>query len=145
MKKYLMISKHVKVPVLTEAASEIIAEEYSRLRSQDSINSDVARTQPITARTVETMIRLATAHAKARLSRTIDANDAKAAIELVQYAIFRKVLDKKEKKRRRDEDEGETDEEEVEEDVVDENEPPPTKKTRSSKVSCNSLCLTEEH
>lgn len=42
MRKYIHIAKVLK-PVLTEEASEVIAEEYSRLRSQDFIESDVAR------------------------------------------------------------------------------------------------------
>ena len=37
------------------------------------------------------MIRLSTAHAKARLSKTVDLEDAQAAIELVQFAYFKKV------------------------------------------------------
>ncbi|XP_069692646.1 DNA replication licensing factor Mcm3 [Periplaneta americana] len=105
MKKYIHIAKCMK-PTLTEAASEAIAEEYSRLRSQDTMDTDIARTQPVTARTLETLIRLSTAHAKARLSRSVDIEDAQAAIELVQFAYFKKVLEK-EKKRRR---EGETNE-----------------------------------
>lgn len=106
MKKYIHIAKCMK-PTLTEEASEAIAEEYSRLRSQDTMDTDIARTQPVTARTLETLIRLSTAHAKARLSRTVDIEDAQAAIELVQFAYFKKVLEK-EKKRRRDD--GETNE-----------------------------------
>ncbi|XP_068081318.1 DNA replication licensing factor Mcm3 [Anabrus simplex] len=99
MRKYIHIAKCMK-PVLTEEASEAISEEYSRLRSQDTMESDVARTQPVTARTLETLIRLSTAHAKARLSRTIDLEDAQAAIELVQFAYFKKVLEKEKKRRR---------------------------------------------
>jgi DNA replication licensing factor MCM3 len=41
---------------------------------------------------LETLIRLSTAHAKARLSRTVDIEDAQAAIELVQFAYFKKVV-----------------------------------------------------
>ena len=78
-------------PVLTEEASEAISEEYSRLRSHDTDTTGVARTQPITARALETLIRLSTAHAKARLSKTVGAEDAEAAIEMVQFAYFKKV------------------------------------------------------
>jgi len=37
------------------------------------------------------MIRLATAHAKARLSKKIYLEDAEVAVELVQFAIFKRV------------------------------------------------------
>ena len=37
------------------------------------------------------MIRLATAHAKCRLSKTVDREDAECAVELVQFAYFKKV------------------------------------------------------
>ncbi|KAH0947878.1 hypothetical protein HN011_010065 [Eciton burchellii] len=100
MRKYIHIARCLK-PKLTEEASIVIAEEYSKLRSEDVIESDVARTQPVTARTLETLIRLATAHAKARLSKSVDSEDAHAAIELVQFAYFKRVLEKERKKRRR--------------------------------------------
>lgn len=99
MRKYIHVAKCQK-PKLSEQASEIIANEYSRLRSQDA-DSDMARTQPVTPRTLETLIRLATAHAKARMVKSVTAIDAQAAIELVQYAYFKKVLEKEKHKRRR--------------------------------------------
>ena len=58
-------------PSLTEEACEMIGEEYAKLRSQDFENAETARTQPVTARALETLIRLSTAHAKARLSKVI--------------------------------------------------------------------------
>ncbi|XP_059558226.1 DNA replication licensing factor MCM3 [Myotis daubentonii] len=90
MKKYIHVAKIIK-PILTQESATYIAEEYSRLRSQDSMSSDTARTSPVTARTLETLIRLATAHAKARMSKTVDLQDAEEAVELVQYAYFKKV------------------------------------------------------
>lgn len=69
-------------------------------------NADVARTQPVTARALETLIRLSTAHARARLSKVIDADDAQAAIELVQFAYFKRVLEKPRKRKKHDDDQG---------------------------------------
>ncbi|XP_058410146.1 DNA replication licensing factor MCM3 isoform X2 [Diceros bicornis minor] len=110
MKKYIHVAKIIK-PVLTQESAAYIAEEYSRLRSQDSMSSDTARTSPVTARTLETLIRLATAHAKARMSKTVDLQDAEEAVELVQYAYFKKVLEKEKKRKKRNEDESETEDE----------------------------------
>nr|XP_023679467.1 maternal DNA replication licensing factor mcm3-like isoform X2 [Paramormyrops kingsleyae] len=98
IKKYIHVAKLVK-PVLTQEASDHIAEEYSRLRSHDQVNSDTARTIPVTARALETMIRLATAHAKARMSKTIDMVDAEAALELIQFAYFKRIMEKERKKK----------------------------------------------
>ncbi|XP_043306112.1 DNA replication licensing factor MCM3 isoform X2 [Cervus elaphus] len=110
MRKYIHVAKIIK-PALTQESAAYIAEEYSRLRSQDSMSSDTARTSPVTARTLETLIRLATAHAKARMSKTVDLQDAEEAVELVQYAYFKKVLEKEKKRKKRSEDESETEDE----------------------------------
>ncbi|XP_076754293.1 minichromosome maintenance 3 [Xylocopa sonorina] len=109
MRKYIHIARCMK-PKLTEEASEVIAAEYSKLRSEESIESHVARTQPVTARTLETLIRLSTAHAKARLSKNVTAEDAHAAIELIEFAYFKRVLEKEKKKRRRNDSEESADE-----------------------------------
>lgn len=116
MRKYICIAKAV-TPVLTEEAANHIAEEYSRLRSQDQMGTDIARTSPVTARTLETMIRLSTAHAKARMSKAIELEDSEVAVELVQYAYFKKVLEKEKKRSRKEHDSG-SDEEEEEEAVT---------------------------
>ena len=116
VKKYIEVAKIIK-PALTEEACEMIGEEYSRLRSADfehGGDGDKHRTQPVTARCLETLIRLATAHAKARLSKKIEKEDAETAIELVQFAYFKKVLSKKGRKKRTHADGSESEEEEVE-------------------------------
>uniref|UniRef100_A0A3Q3LKC9 DNA replication licensing factor MCM3 n=1 Tax=Mastacembelus armatus TaxID=205130 RepID=A0A3Q3LKC9_9TELE len=105
MRKYIHIAK-VVTPVLTEEAANHIAEEYSRLRSQEQLGSDIARTSPVTARTLETLIRLSTAHAKARMSKVVELEDTEVAVELVQFAYFKKVLEKVKKRSRQDQDSG---------------------------------------
>uniref|UniRef100_A0A3B3C796 DNA replication licensing factor MCM3 n=1 Tax=Oryzias melastigma TaxID=30732 RepID=A0A3B3C796_ORYME len=100
MRKYIHIAKAV-TPVLTEEAANHIAEEYSRLRGQEQLGSDIARTSPVTARTLETLIRLATAHAKARISKVVERVDSEVAVELVQFAYFKKVCPRTKRKRSR--------------------------------------------
>ncbi|XP_057679287.1 DNA replication licensing factor MCM3 isoform X2 [Corythoichthys intestinalis] len=111
MRKYIHIAKGV-TPVLTEEAASHIAEEYSRLRSQEQLGADIARTSPVTARTLETLIRLSTAHAKARMSKLVEMEDSEVAVELVQFAYFKKVLEKEKKRSRKEHDSGSDEEEE---------------------------------
>ncbi|CAI5703711.1 unnamed protein product [Peronospora effusa] len=83
LKKYIYYAKMRYQPVLTDSAIELISEGYAELRSQQN-----ARTLPVTARSLETLIRLASAHAKARLSKTIDAVDAEKAMSLINFALY---------------------------------------------------------
>ena len=131
MKKYIHIAKAIK-PKLTAEACHLICEEYAKLRSFDNDGNDMARTQPVTARTLETLIRLATAHARARLSKNVEAQDANCATELVQFAIFHKVLSRP-KKRKREDQQNEEEEEEEEDMEVDEEQEVRPKQTRRTK------------
>ncbi|XP_067999040.1 DNA replication licensing factor MCM3 [Melanerpes formicivorus] len=130
MRKYIHVAKMIK-PVLTQESASYIAEEYSCLRSQSEMNSDVARTSPITARTLETLIRLSTAHAKARMNKTVDLQDAEAAVELVQFAYFKKVLEREKKRKKRTEDDSETEKEEDEQ-----SQPTEEHRMRTRKKAC---------
>lgn len=134
MRKYVHVARDLK-PVLTREAADFIAEEYSKLRSQDGLQQqdNVARTQPVTARCLETMIRLSTAHAKCRLSKTVDIDDAHAAIELVQYAYFKKVLKKERRRKRADSSDGEGSSEDDDEEKRAAGKEPKKKRARSEK------------
>lgn len=71
MRKYVHVARALK-PVLTREACDVISTEYAKLRTQETASSGRAKTQPVTARTLETLIRLATAHAKARMSKRVE-------------------------------------------------------------------------
>ncbi|KAK9956659.1 hypothetical protein ABG768_014378 [Culter alburnus] len=130
MRKYIHVAKALS-PVLTQEAANHIAEEYSRLRSQEQLGSDIARTSPVTARTLETLIRLSTAHAKARMSKVVELLDTEVAVELVQFAYFKKVLEK-ERKRSRNGGQDAASEDEEEEDEAQETPRPQRKRRRQS-------------
>lgn len=100
LKKYVQYAKQRIRPVLTRKASEYIVGTYSALRNSDP-SSNNKRTAPVTARTLETLIRLSTAHAKVRLSKTVEVKDAKVAEELLRYALFKEIAKKNKPKRRR--------------------------------------------
>lgn len=110
MRKYLHIAKRVK-PVLTDDAMLMIGSHYAELRKQEDNDrkekiTRTMKTQPITARTLETLIRLSTAHAKARLSTKIEREDAAEAINLIQYSVYHEVLIKPKVSKKRKVDEG---------------------------------------
>lgn len=102
LKKYVQYAKQRIKPVLTKRASSYIVNTYSALRN-DLVEKNHKTTAPITARTLETLIRLSTAHAKVRLSKTIDVKDAKVAEELLRFALLKEVAVRRSKKQRRDE------------------------------------------
>lgn len=133
LRKYIHIAKRVK-PQLTEEACFMISEEYSNLRKIDLKVADVAKTQPITARTLETLIRLSTAHAKARLSTKVEQEDAAAAINLVQHSCYHKVLSKpKVQKRKKTKEDGQSDESDFDDEEDETNDGHPDGTVKSTK------------
>ncbi|OMH85033.1 DNA replication licensing factor mcm3 [Zancudomyces culisetae] len=97
LRRYLHYAKVLMQPVLTDSSSELISSVYAELRaiaaaSSGSHGSGPPTTSPVTPRTLETLIRLATAHAKARLSNYVEEVDAEAARDLLQFALFREYL-----------------------------------------------------
>ncbi|OWB58031.1 hypothetical protein B5S28_g4021 [[Candida] boidinii] len=95
LKKYIQYSKQRIKPVLTEKATKMIVDIYADLRNDEATKN--SRTSPITARTLETIIRLSTAHAKVRLSQTVEPNDVKLAEELLRFSLFKEAATKTKK------------------------------------------------
>ncbi|GLI77468.1 MCM DNA helicase complex subunit [Penicillium ochrochloron] len=100
IKKYIQYAKSRVKPVLTKGAADHIIAAYSALRNDD-LASTQRRTSPITPRTLETLIRLSTAHAKARLSSRVDEKDAKHAEAILRFAMFKEILEDVRRKRRK--------------------------------------------
>ena len=119
LKKYVQYAKQRIRPVLTQDASSYIVNTYSGLRN-DLIDNNQRNTAPITARTLETLIRLATAHAKVRLSKVIEVKDAQVAEELLRYSLFKEVAKKSSKRARTRQNSPQSDSEEIEEEDVEE-------------------------
>lgn len=118
IKKYIQYAKREK-PILTKGAADHIVACYSALRN-DELDAGTRRTSPITARTLETLIRLSTAHAKSRLSKRVEQKDADVAEQILRFALFKEVVEDDRRKRRRtardpdamSTDEGESDDDE---------------------------------
>lgn len=89
LKKYLLYSKKTYTPVLTDEASKFITEAWTQLRARkEEEYGKNTRSLPITVRTLETLIRLSTAHAKIRCSKVIGIKDCEVAFELLASALF---------------------------------------------------------
>lgn len=100
VKKYIQYAKSKAAPVLTKGAADHIVQVYAGLRNEE-MEGNKKRTSPLTARTLETLIRLATAHAKARLSTKAEYTDARQAEEIMRFALFREVPKRQRRKKRK--------------------------------------------
>ncbi|KAF7684021.1 DNA replication licensing factor mcm3 [Astathelohania contejeani] len=81
---------HCKIlrPILTSEAANLITQAYVGLRQEKKKNQVVS----VTPRMLETMIRLATAHAKLRMSERVEEEDAKAIIEILKKSLFKEII-----------------------------------------------------
>jgi DNA replication licensing factor MCM3 len=115
LKKYIYYVKNIVKPTLTKRATDRIINEYTSLRNHKDDDPMRKKTAPVTARTLETLIRLSAAHAKARLSTTIEDKDAKTAAEVLRFAMFQEVLKVRKNKRQKMESDSEEEEEDEDE------------------------------
>ena len=98
LKKYLSFVKSSKNPELEQDCIEYAATLYSVIRQKavSPVTDQNKVSSPVTVRTLETIIRLATAHAKLRMSKTIETSDIDVAVGLVHLSIFGVDLNEKE-------------------------------------------------
>lgn len=75
------------MPKITDQALDEIKNYYVKMRSQGEIEGQAARPIPITARQLEALVRLSEASAKIRLSDKVTRQDARKAIELLEYCL----------------------------------------------------------
>ncbi|PQE31225.1 MCM2 3 5 family protein [Rutstroemia sp. NJR-2017a WRK4] len=134
MKKYIQYAKTRIKPVLTQEASDRISEIYVALRNDD-MQGNQRKTNAMTVRTLETIIRLSTAHAKSRLSNRVEERDALAAESILRFALFKEVVEdeKKSKRRKTRPLEDESSGNESSEDDSDDDSPAPTTRAGSSR------------
>ncbi|XP_073048221.1 DNA replication licensing factor MCM3 homolog 2-like [Primulina eburnea] len=101
LKKFIHYAKNRIQPELTGEASEHIATTYAEFRSASS-TTKTGGTLPITARTLETIIRLSTAHAKLKLRRQVLKSDVEAALQVLNFAIYHQELSEMEEGEQRE-------------------------------------------
>ncbi|CAJ0855966.1 16362_t:CDS:10 [Entrophospora sp. SA101] len=99
-KKYIQYAKSLPQPTVSKKAAEYIVNVWVELRNANMAERQT-RTAPITPRALDSLFRLATAHAKARLREKVTVKDAKVAEEIVRFALFKEVINKKVKRRTR--------------------------------------------
>jgi len=98
LKKYIYYAKKSYSPVLEDNSIEYIADAWNKLRQKDmdTSNTSGVKNLSITIRTLETLIRLASAHAKLRLSKKVEKTDCFVALNLLKYALFNELMDPEE-------------------------------------------------
>jgi DNA replication licensing factor MCM3 len=88
LRRYIHFAKNRMHPELSDEAMDAISIAYADMRAKQT-----KRNLPVTARSLETIIRLSSASAKVRLSDTVTTADVDAAIELLNYCLYHEVGD----------------------------------------------------
>ena len=87
LRKFISYAKLYCIPKLTDAAKEMIETFYVRMRTSAGAETEEYQSVPISARQLEALVRLSEASAKLRLSNEVTVEDAKRAIELINYYL----------------------------------------------------------
>ncbi|KAK9158177.1 hypothetical protein Scep_004751 [Stephania cephalantha] len=89
LRKYIAYARTFVFPRMSRPAAEIIQKFYLQLRD----HSNSADTTPITARQLESLLRLAEARARVDLREEITAQDALDVVEIMKESLYDKYVD----------------------------------------------------
>ncbi len=92
LRKYFAYAKRNIFPALEEAAVDELQQYFLKLRSQSG-GDKAPRTIPISARQLEALVRLTEASARLRLSQKATQEDAKSAVDLLDYCLKQVAFD----------------------------------------------------
>ena len=88
LKKYISFVRSRKAPEIAQDSVGYAAGIYGALREKAAKADQKKVSVPVTVRTLETLIRLATAHAKLRLATHVETSDMDLAGKLLNMTIF---------------------------------------------------------
>jgi len=92
LRKYIAYAKQKIYPKLSDQALEKIKEFYLTMRSSGSTDEGI-KSIPISARQLEALVRLTESSARLRLSKEATKEDAKRAIDILEYSLMEIGLD----------------------------------------------------
>jgi len=92
-RKYIAYARQRVHPKLTNEAVEKMKDFYVGLRNKPMLDGREMRTIPISARQLNSLVRMAEAAAKIRMSETVDETDAAVAINLMKYYLEQAGMD----------------------------------------------------
>ncbi len=92
-RKYIAYARQRIRPQLTTEAVEKMKEFYVNLRNRPMLEGQEMRTIPISARQLNSLVRMAEAASKLRMSETVDEKDAMVAIDLMKYYLEQAGMD----------------------------------------------------
>lgn len=87
--KYISYARKFINPEISELAADLLSEEYIKMRNIGS----AFKTITATPRQLESLIRLSEAHAKMRLSNTVERKDVEEAVRLIKVATQQAATD----------------------------------------------------
>ncbi|CAL4901187.1 unnamed protein product [Urochloa decumbens] len=89
LRKYISFAREHVFPRMSKAAGDILQDFYLKLRKR---STSVDGT-PITARQLESLVRLAEARARVDLREEVTAEDAKDVVEIMKESLYEKYVD----------------------------------------------------